>query len=174
MQKQTSMNPNAGSGKWSRDFVLKAVFLREWMLVTGAGIVCKGCKAGKLATALDELPRFALIEGFDFIAARTGIAAFFVVFFFIGFSFFTGYSETLLYYLRDDLFGLLAIIAFPYFIVSAIDLVLVARFFLVCSKYFSPYATTFCIVEVLLSGFEFFFELVFLAILLNLVFYIIH
>ncbi len=117
---------------------MNAVFLRLCAFVTGAGRVCRGCKAGRLTAGLDELPRFALIEGFAFLAGRTGIAAFFVAFFTIGFIFLTGYSETLLYYLREDLLGLPAIIAFPYLMVSAIDLVLVARFFLVCSKYLSP------------------------------------
>lgn len=137
MQKQISMNPKAGSGKWSRDFVLNAVFLRLFVFVTGAARACRGCKAGRLTAGLDELPRFALIAGFDFIAVRT--AAFFVAFFTICFIFLTGYSETLLYYyLREDLIGLLAIIAFPYLMVSAIDLVLAARFFFVCSKYLLP------------------------------------
>jgi hypothetical protein len=111
---------------------LNAVFLKLCAFVTGAGI---GCKAGRL---IAELPKQNVIEGLVFLAGRTGIAAFFVAFFAIGFIFLTGYSETLLYYLREDLLGLLAIIAFPYLMVSAIDLVLVARFFLLCSKYLSP------------------------------------
>lgn len=66
IQKQTSMNPKAGRGKWSFDFVLKIVFF----ILSGA---CKG-KAGFEGTAglagnvflgafpFDDLDAFPFLE----------------------------------------------------------------------------------------------------------------
>ena len=86
MQKHTSMNPNAGIGKWSLDFVLNTVFLKLAGRDGISGIV-------GIDLAFDgffEAPFFESV--FDFEALSLSDAAFFefllLVIFFCFFPFF--------------------------------------------------------------------------------------
>lgn len=76
MQKQTSIKPNAGRGKWSLDFVLKTVFfiwagwLIWWLVASGIDFLA-GLTEIVLSALVGSLffsvPVFAFLESFDFV-----------------------------------------------------------------------------------------------------------
>lgn len=143
-QKQTSMNPKAGRGRWSFDLVLKIVFLG--MTDVGSATIFPTDLAPPFPRDfLDELflagatGRDGAFPPVDFLAGYlTDLEALALTIFF---SFFSGLgcTDSLL---ESSLFFSLRVfwakILFPSLRVSAMVLVLVAFFFLVASRNYWP------------------------------------